>query len=132
MIRQVRQPTYEVLVVSDDNPTARELIGLLNLDRRFGVLLADNAFDAGTLTRTHKPRVILMSDAVTDLNLRDAVGRIRADKTYAKVCLICLTDYDTPLPAGADECLPIGSDANEILSVICRHLALEPPDPRTQ
>lgn len=129
MIRTISEPRHEVLIVSDQDLTTRELIALLKVDGRFVVLFADNGFDAGVLTRMHKPSVIVVSEAVRDIDLREVAHLLRTDPSFARLCLICLIGEGVSRIVGSDECLPLASEAGEMVSAILRCLRLEPRDP---
>lgn len=95
-----------ILIVEDNEDNILTLKAILN--NRFTIFEASNGFDGLTLSKTHKPDLILMDIALPGMNGIDVFKSIRNNPDTAKIPVIALTastmlyDKETILSHGFD------------------------------
>lgn len=101
-----------VLVVEDDAPTASAIRRYLGgVSTVFEVEVARDAFEAGHLLATLRPRVVFLGIAISGLNGNAACRRIASDQQLAQTRVIAVAkewttgDTETYLGVGAVACL---------------------------
>ena len=124
---------HKVLVLHNDQHFVGQIGKLLRRDGRFQVLWVDNAFEAGQMAMELVPELIVCSAQLPDFNLHHVIRRIRDDRTFDGLRVLCLADleekeYFDLLLAGADEVLPSVCDGNTLLTAVYRQLGLTPPN----
>ncbi|MBI3463379.1 MAG: response regulator [Planctomycetes bacterium] len=124
---------HTVLLIHDDESFLEGLIERMRRDGRFEVLSADNAFDAGRMTRERVPELIMISTQLQDLDVSDALRKVRSARGLEGLRVVCYgaasEQEATKLIAwGADEALPRHCDVDAIITAIRRLLGLAPPE----
>tara|TARA_B100000745_G_C19929571_1_gene312945 strand:- start:46 stop:498 length:453 start_codon:yes stop_codon:yes gene_type:complete len=127
------QLRHKVLILHNDQHFVGQIGKLFRRDGRFQMLWVDNAFEAGQMARELIPELIVCSGQLPDFNLHHVVQRIRDDRTFDGLRVLCLADleekeYFDLLLAGADEVLPSVCDGNTLLTAVYRQLGLTSPN----
>ncbi|MFQ5429346.1 MAG: response regulator [Phycisphaerae bacterium] len=111
-----------VLVVDDDAEIVAVLEDLLLRDGRFEVKTAANGFDAGALTKSFRPDILLLDYMLPDINGNVVCDRIRKDKALAGTKIIIVSgavdpaEVDRLLAAGADEFVKKPFDIEQLIT----------------
>lgn len=98
-----------ILVVDDDPAIVELFIDFLSTDDRYEVKTAANGYDAGLLTQSFKPNVILLDYMLPDINGNVVCQRVRAipEMSEAKIIIISgvvnRDEVRSLLDAGADD-----------------------------
>lgn len=98
-----------VLVVDDDPQIVAVLKEALEKDNRFEVETASSGYDAGMLTESFKPHVILLDYMLPDINGNLVCKRVRENPERVDTRIIVVSgvvkhdEVDALLEAGADE-----------------------------
>ncbi|CAN5841700.1 response regulator [soil metagenome] len=116
--------TRRVLVV-DDDPAVIELFqDLLGNDGRWTVRSALTGYDAGMLTESFRPHVMILDYMLPDINGNLVCQRIRANPELADIKILVVsgvvnqTEVDAILKAGADDFLKKPFDVKTMLQKI--------------
>lgn len=120
-----------VLVV-DDDPAIIELFNdLFARDARFDVRTAATGYDAGLLTESFRPQLILLDFMLPDLNGNIVCQRIRNKPELKETKIICVSgvvnraDIDGLLAAGADDFIQKPFDIDVLMRRMCALLEME-------
>ena len=98
-----------VLVVDDDPDITELLVEILIRDGRFDVKAAGTGYDAGLLTESFRPHIVLLDFMLPDINGNLVCQRIRSNPELAGTKIIIVSgvvnqaDIDKLRGAGADE-----------------------------
>ncbi len=98
-----------ILVVDDDAAIVELFQDLLGRDQRFEVRTASTGYDAGMLTESFKPHLIILDYMLPDVNGNVVCQRIRARDDGADTKIVIVSgvvnqpEIDALLKAGADE-----------------------------
>ncbi len=98
-----------ILVVDDDEQIVELFVDVLGRDDRFEIKTAKTGYDAGMLTESFKPHLILLDYMLPDINGNLVCDRIRANPDYAKTKIIIVSgvvkreEIDELLQSGADD-----------------------------
>lgn len=101
--------TRRVLVVDDDPEILRLFEEFLADDDRFEVRTAETGYDAGMLTESFRPHLIVLDYMLPDINGTAVCRRIRSSEHAAEAKIIFVSgvvdpsEVDELLAAGADE-----------------------------
>jgi CheY-like chemotaxis protein/anti-sigma regulatory factor (Ser/Thr protein kinase) len=131
-------PQSRTILIADDNEsTITTLSGYLTA-KGHRVLIARDGWEAFAHTRGHQPDLIVMDIQMPDMDGREAIRHIRADKQIHEIPIIALTalampgDREQCLAAGADEYLskPVGlKTLDEIIrNLLAKHNAVHPTE----
>ncbi len=113
-----------VLVVDDDPEIVAVLREALERDSRFEVETAACGYDAGLLTESFKPHVILLDYMLPDINGNLVCKRVRENPARADTRIIVVSgvvkhnEVDALLSAGADEFVRKPFDVNALMDRI--------------
>lgn len=114
--------TRRVLVV-DDDPDILELFeDLLGRDGRFEIKTAGTGYDAGLLTESFRPHLIILDYMLPDINGNVVCERVRQMPHTQHTKVICVsgvvnqTEIDGLLRAGADDFIKKPFDIREVVS----------------
>jgi two-component system, OmpR family, response regulator len=79
-----------ILVVDDDDQIVELLVDVLSRDERFDVKTASTGYDAGLLTESFRPHLVLLDYMLPDLNGNLVCERIKAnpDLTGTKIIIV--------------------------------------------
>ncbi len=118
-----------ILVVDDDPDILDMLEEILGSDGRYDVRTASNGFDAGALSQSFKPEVILLDFMLPDINGNVVCQRIRENAELANTKIIVVSgaadksEVDALMAAGADEFVQKPFEVEKLLSRIAEMLA---------
>ena len=112
------------ILVVDDEPVVLELVRDLvkELDHKFEVEVAKDAFDAGRLVATFRPQLIFLDLMMPGVDGFDVCTRLKKDPATTNTEIIAITGYYTEanmeriLSAGAAACLKKPLDVAEVRS----------------
>ena len=107
-----------VLVVDDDPDITELLVEILARDGRFDVKAAGTGYDAGLLTESFRPHLVLLDFMLPDINGNVVCRRIRERPEFKGTRILCISgvvkpeDIESLKQAGADDFLkkPFGLD----------------------
>lgn len=105
----LESPKKRVLVVDDDEAIVEMFKDALDRDGRFEFATAMSGYDAGMLTESFKPHVILLDYMLPDVNGNIVCQRLRSNPATRHVRIILVSgvvnrqEIDALLAAGADE-----------------------------
>lgn len=98
-----------ILVVDDDHQIVELFQDLLGRDQRFDVKTASTGYDAGMLTESFKPHLVILDYMLPDINGNIVCQRIREREASRDTKVIIVSgvvnqpEIDALLKAGADE-----------------------------
>lgn len=101
--------TRRVLVVDDDAAIGDLLADTLGRDARWSMRVARTGYDAGLLTESFRPNLILLDYMLPDINGSVVCQRVRANPEYADCKIIIVSgvvnqsEIDGLMQAGADD-----------------------------
>jgi excisionase family DNA binding protein len=123
-----------VLIV-DDDPAIVKLFGdMLQRDGRFEVAVAQTGYDAGLLTESFRPNLIILDYMLPDINGNIVCERIRSREEYAGTRIIFVSgvvnqeEVRSLLRAGADAFFKKPFDIRELIGKIAELLGMEPQE----
>ncbi len=111
-----------VLVVDDDEAIVEMFTELLERDGRFEIKTANTGYDAGILTESFRPDVVLLDYKLPDINGNAVCRSIRANPNFEHIKIIVISGVADPdevaelRAAGADEFIRKPFDINEVIS----------------
>ena len=98
-----------ILVVDDDHQIVELFQDLLGRDQRFDVKTASTGYDAGLMTESFKPHLVILDYMLPDINGNVVCQRIREREASRDTKVIIVSgvvnqpEIDALLKAGADE-----------------------------
>ena len=113
----------------EDNPDNRTLVRRILLSEDYGLLEANNAFEALEVLKTSKPDLILMDINMPDMDGYTLTAKIKNMPELAKVPILALTanvmrgDREKTLEAGCDGYIQKPLDIDQLIKEIERFLA---------
>jgi CheY-like chemotaxis protein len=114
------------ILVLDDEPCFREVVGDILTAEGHLVLSASNAKEALSAIQREKPSVILTDQMMPDVDGLAFVQRLRANPLWADIRVIVVSakaqpdDIDRALQAGADDYLVKPFSAGELRAILER------------
>ncbi len=117
-----------VLVVDDDEVIVEMFTELLERDGRFQVRTASTGYEAGIITESFKPDVLLLDFKLPDINGTAVCRTIRANPKYEHIKIIAISGVADPdeieelRAAGADEFIRKPFDINTVITHVLRLL----------
>jgi excisionase family DNA binding protein len=120
-----------VLVVDDDPAIVELFIDVLKRDARFEVRTAQTGYDAGLLTESFKPHLILLDYMLPDINGNVVCQRVRARGDMKDTKIICVSgvvnraEIDALLASGADDFIQKPFDITRLMTRVCQLLEIE-------
>ncbi|RNC82650.1 MAG: response regulator [Phycisphaera sp.] len=116
----------------DDDPQIIDLFrDLLDGDSRFEVEFCGTGYDAGLLTASFKPHLMLLDYKLPDINGNEVCKRIRSTGDLSSIKVIFISgvidraEADSLLTAGADAFLKKPFDIGELMGAVEKHLGIE-------
>ena len=106
---QIETGKKRVLVVDDDEAIVEMFSELFERDGRFEVQTAGSGYDAGVLTESFRPDVMLLDFKLPDVNGNVVCRTIRSNRNFEHMKIIIISGVADPdearelLDAGADE-----------------------------
>jgi two-component system OmpR family response regulator len=122
-----------VLVVDDDPRIVELYIDLLSRDGRFEIKSAATGYDAGLLTESFRPHLIILDYMLPDINGNIVCRRLRENEALAEIKVLCVSGVVNPeevqalLDAGANGFLKKPFNINDLLGRMAELLELEAP-----
>ncbi len=113
-----------VLVVDDDPEIVDLLSDALTLNDRFEVATASTGYDAGLLTQSFQPHVILLDYLLPDINGNLVCQRVRENPELSNTRIIVVSgvikqdEVDALLGAGADDFISKPFDIQDLIGRI--------------
>ena len=125
-----------VLVV-DDEPVVLDLVRdvVRDLDRKFEVEVARDAFDAGRLVATFRPQLIFLDLMMPGVDGFEVCRRLKQAPSTRNTEILAITGYYTEanteriLAAGAAACLRKPLDVREVRAKVAEAFDLPVPEP---
>lgn len=106
---QLETGKKRVLVVDDDDAILEMFSELFERDGRFEIQTAQTGYDAGVLTESFRPDVMLLDFKLPDINGNVVCRTVRANSNYGHMKIIIISGVADPdevkdlMDAGADE-----------------------------
>jgi two-component system, OmpR family, response regulator len=125
------QGRKRILVVDDDPGIVDLFIDILNRDGRFEVQSATSGYDAGMLTESFRPHLIVLDYMLPDVNGNIVCAKVRANPELADTRIIFVSgvvnqqEIQQLLAAGADAFFKKPFELSALMSKINHLLALE-------
>jgi excisionase family DNA binding protein len=120
------------ILVVDDDPRIVELYeDLLSRDGRFEVKTAGTGYDAGLLTESFRPNVIILDYMLPDINGTVVCQRLRSNPELADTKVLCISgvvnqqEVQTLMDAGANGFLKKPFQMTELMAKLSELLELE-------
>ncbi len=120
-----------VLVVDDDPQIVEMFVDILGRDDRFEVETASTGYDAGLLTESFRPHLIILDYMLPDLNGNVVCQRIRAKAELAETKIIFVSgvvnqqEVQGLLQAGADDFMKKPFDVEKLIARMAELLEME-------
>ncbi len=105
---QLETGKKRVLVVDDDEAIVDMFIDLLGRDGRFEVKTARTGYDAGVLTESFRPDVMLLDFKLPDVNGNVVCRTVRADSKFEHMKIIIISGVADP--DEVEELMSVGAD----------------------
>ncbi len=125
-----------VLLVDDDTRILEVYNDLLGRDGRFEVRTATNGYDAGLLTESFKPQLIILDYLLPDINGTIVCTRLRENPNMRDTKVLCISgvvnrdEVEQLRQAGADAFLKKPFQVPELMGEISRLLELSATEDR--
>ena len=113
----------------EDNPDNRMLVRRILLSEGYGLIEANNAFEALEVIKQRKPDLILMDINMPDMDGYTLTAKIKAMPGFERVPILALTanvmrgDRERTLEAGCDGYIQKPLDIDQLIKEIERFLA---------
>jgi len=113
----------------EDNPDNRLLVRRILLSEDYGLIEANNAFEALDVLKTKKPDLILMDINMPDMDGYTLTAKIKAMPGFERIPILALTanvmrgDREKTLEAGCDGYIQKPLDIDQLIKEIERFLA---------
>ena len=123
-VESLENKRKRVLIVDDDAEIVDVLTQAFERDERFDVRSAATGYDAGLLTESFRPHVILLDYLLPDLNGNHVCRRLRENPDYSDTRIMIISgvvkkeDVESLLGAGADDFVRKPFDIQELMSRI--------------
>lgn len=120
-----------VLVVDDDPAIVELFVDLFSKDDRFEVKTAANGYDAGLLTASWKPQLIILDYMLPDINGNIVCQRVRENEEISDCKVLIVSgvvnqrDVDTLIGAGANGFLKKPFNIDDLMGRIQDLLEME-------
>lgn len=123
--------TRRILCVDDDPQIIELFEDLLGSDSRFILETCETGYDAGLLTASFKPHLMLLDYKLPDINGNEVCKRIRTTDELSNIKVIFISgvidrgEAEELTGAGADAFLKKPFDVEELMSTIENQLGIE-------
>ena len=113
----------------EDNPDNRMLVRRILLSEDYGLIEANNAFEALEVLKVRKPDLILMDINMPDMDGYTLTAKIKSMPGFERVPILALTanvmrgDREKTLEAGCDGYIQKPLDIDQLIKEIERFLA---------
>lgn len=98
-----------ILIVDDDPAIVELFVDVLKRDKRFDIKTASNGYDAGMLTESFRPHLMLLDYLLPDINGNQVCERVKKNPALAGCRIIVVSgvvrqeEVDSLLASGADD-----------------------------
>jgi excisionase family DNA binding protein len=123
--------TRRILVV-DDDPAIEELFAdIFAQDGRFEVRTAGTGYDAGLLTESFRPHLVILDYMLPDINGNVVCQRIRSREDWKDIRIIFVSgvvkqeEIESLLAAGGDAFIKKPFHIEELMSTVCNLLGID-------
>jgi excisionase family DNA binding protein len=119
-----------VLIVDDDQAVLELLVDIIQRDGRFEIKTAGNGYDAGLLTESFKPNLVLLDYMLPDLNGNVVCQRIRSNPDYVETKIVFISGVVRPeeiralMAAGADDFVKKPFDVDALIARMAELLGM--------
>lgn len=120
-----------ILCVDDDPEIIALLRDILGSDARFEVETCGTGYDAGLLTASFRPNLILLDYKLPDINGNEVCKRLRSTEELSGIKVVFISgvidraEADRLIGAGADGFIKKPFDVDHLLSVVEEHLGMD-------
>lgn len=120
-----------VLIVDDDEQIVELFVDLLGGDPRFEIKTADNGYDAGLLTESFRPHLLILDYMLPDINGNVVCQRIRSNEALEDTRILCVSGVVNQdevrglSEAGADAFIKKPFNVQELMDKINELLEIE-------
>lgn len=117
-----------LLIVDDDEQIIELFVDFLSRDDRFEIQTACTGYDAGLLTESFKPHLIILDYMLPDINGNIVCQRVRENEELSDTRIIIVSgvinqdEIDSLLTAGADYFIKKPFSIDELMNKICELL----------
>lgn len=121
-----------ILVVDDDPQITEMFVDMLNRDGRYEVRTAATGYDAGMLTESFRPQLIILDYMLPDVNGTVVCQRVRTRPETADTRIVFVSgvvnqdEIANLLKAGGDEFIKKPFNVQSFLTKVAELLGLEP------
>jgi two-component system, OmpR family, response regulator len=121
-----------VLIVDDDPRIVELYLDVFSRDPRFEVKTAGNGYDAGLLTGSFKPHLVVLDYMLPDINGTVVCQRLRENAALADTRVLCISgvvnqqEIDGLMAAGANAFLKKPFELSALIGKIEELLEMEP------
>jgi len=121
-----------ILVVDDDQRIVELLVDILSRDGRFEVRSASTGYDAGRLTETFRPHLVVLDYMLPDINGNLVCKRLREREDAGRTRVVCISgvvdrqEIQSLLDAGAGRFIKKPFDVQTLVDVMVELLELDP------
>lgn len=122
---------YRVLIVDDDPNIVELFMDVFQRDDRFEIKTAATGYDAGLLTVSFRPDLVILDYMLPDINGNVVCQRIRANKDYEAIKIIIVSgvvnqdEIDQLLQSGADEFIKKPFNIENLMRRVEKHLSID-------
>lgn len=119
-----------ILVVDDDEQIVQLFVDVLSRDGRFEVKTASNGYEAGALTESFKPDLMILDFMLPDINGNVVCRMVRSNPALSAMKVIIVSgvvkreEIEDLLASGADEFMKKPFNIDELMSRIGELLML--------
>lgn len=127
---QLESGRKRVLVVDDDEAIIEMFTELFDRDGRFEVKTAQTGYDAGVITESFRPDVMLLDFKLPDINGNVVCRTVRANTHYEHMKIIIISGVADPdevkelMDAGADEFIKKPFEIEAVISRVAEMVNL--------
>lgn len=125
-------PRRRVLVVDDDPQIVELFLDILSRDTRLEIRTAATGYDAGTLTESFRPHLVLLDYMLPDINGNLVCRRLRENPNLMDIKILCVSgvvnedEIKLLKEAGADDFIKKPFDLTHMVRRISELLGIEP------
>lgn len=99
---------HQILLAEDNEDNIFTILNYLEV-LGYQIIVAKNGFEAITLTKAHRPDLILMDIQMPGMDGLEATKQIRLDQNFLNIPIIALTAL--AMPGDLEKCLAVGANA---------------------
>jgi excisionase family DNA binding protein len=122
------------ILIVDDEPAVLDVYReAFSRDSRFDIRTADNGYDAGVLTETFRPHLVVLDYRLPDIAGDTVCRRIKSNPRLSDVRVLCASgaatqeDQNSIMQAGADAFIQKPFDISHLMNCVYSLLAIPVP-----